>query len=145
MARIVMEAREFGDDARRLLERLQAAHRSAPVPGEWMPSVDVIETATTVEIVMDLPGVRSDAIEVVLSRGTLVIAGAKVPPSCEHRHAAFHLAERSFGRFARAVRLSGAVDAGRAHGSLVDGELRIVLPRIAERRGRDIRIEVQAR
>ena len=56
-----------------------------------------------------------------------------------------HVAERSFGRFARAVRLSGAVDAGRAQGAFVDGELRIVLPRIAERRGRDIRIEVQAR
>ena len=141
MARLFLEGREFGDDVRRLLDRLDIAG----APGDWMPPLDVVETATTVEVLMDLPGVPPEAIEVVLSRGTLVIAGAKVPPSCEHRDAAFHLAERGFGRFARAVRLSGAFDAGRTQGSLVDGELRIVLSRIAERRGRDIRIEVQAR
>jgi HSP20 family protein len=78
----------------------------------------------------------------VFSQGTLVVAGRKVPASCAHREAAFHLAERGFGRFVRAVRLSGAVDAGRAQASLSDGELRIVLPRIQERRGRDIRIDV---
>jgi HSP20 family protein len=145
VARIFLEAREFGDEARRLLERLETAHRIAGAAAECSPALDVIETAATVEILMDLPGVPSEAIEVVLSRGTLVIAGSKLPPTCENREAAFHLAERGFGRFARVVRLSGAFDAGHARGSLVDGELRIVLPRIAERRGRDIRVEVQAR
>jgi HSP20 family molecular chaperone IbpA len=57
---------------------------------------------------------------------------------------AFHLAERTFGRFARAITLSGAFDAGRATASLAGGELRVVLPRIEERRGRDIAIEVTA-
>jgi HSP20 family protein len=54
----------------------------------------------------------------------------------------FHLVERGFGRFARAVRLSGAVDASRASASLVDGELRVSLPKIAERRGRAIHVAV---
>lgn len=90
---------------------------------------------------MDVPGVAASAIRVVFSRDTVVIAGRKAPSSCE-RSVAFHLAERTFGRFARAIGLAGAFDAGRARASLVAGELRIVLPRTEERRGRDIPIEV---
>ena len=42
----------------------------------------------------------------------------------------------------RAVRLTGAFDAGKATATLSAGELRVILPRIEERRGRDIRIPV---
>jgi HSP20 family protein len=145
VARIFLERRELGEDARRLLERLVDEQFGAPAAGECSPPIDVVETAGTIEVLMDIPGVRPDALTVMFSRSTLVIAGQKLPPTCEHREAAFHLAERGFGRFARVVRLTGAVDAGRAHASLSGGELRVVLPRIAERRGHDIRIEVQAR
>jgi len=139
-----MDLREFGEDARRLLDEL-AVDRRGGTPGECSPPVDVIETTSTVEILMDLPGVQPDAVQVVVSRGTLIIAGRKLPPGCSHRDAAFHLAERGFGRFARVIRLAGAFDAGAARAVLSGGELRVVLPRIDERRGRDIRIEVQAR
>ena len=77
----------------------------------------------------------------------LTRVGAKknaIPASCRHREAAFHLAERGFGRFIRAVRLAGAFDAGNARASLTAGELRIFLPRIDDRRGREIRIDVTA-
>ena len=127
-----------------MLEAL-ARDQHGGAAAECSPPLDVVETTATVEVVMDVPGVLPDAIHVVFSRGALLIAGQKLPPTCEHREAAFHLAERSFGRFARAVRLSGALDGGRATASLSGGELRVVLPRIAERRGRDIRIPVQAR
>jgi HSP20 family protein len=104
--------------------------------------MDVVETSTGVQVLMDLPGVPRSQITVVFSQGTVIVAGRKVPASCLHREAAFHLAERGFGRFVRAVRLSGAFDGGQAKASLAQGELRIVLPRIQERRGRDIRIDV---
>jgi len=123
---------------RRLLER----EDSPGAAGDCTPPMDVVETSTAVEVLMDLPGVSRSHITVVFSQGTLVVAGRKVPASCAHREAAFHLAERGFGGFVRAARLSGAFDAGRAQASLADGELRIVLPRIQERRGRDIRIDV---
>ena len=144
MARISRERREFGDEMRRVLDQLEAK-RGPGAAAECSPAVDIIETASTVEVLMDVPGVPREALQVVFARGALVIAGQKLPPACEHRDAAFHLAERAFGRFARVVRLSGALDAGRARAFLTGGELRVVVPRIAERRGHDIRIEVQAR
>ena len=144
MARIFLERRGLGDEARRLIDMLDRERPSAEMTGEFSPPLDIIETATTIEIIADLPGVAIDDVQVVFGRGLLVIGGRKLPPGCEQREAAFHLAERGFGRFARAVRLTGAFDAGRAQASMTAGELRIVVPRIEDRRGREIRITVHA-
>jgi HSP20 family protein len=54
----------------------------------------------------------------------------------------FHLVERGLGRFARSVRLMAACDAGRAEATLENGELRVRLPKIVDRRGRGIRIPI---
>jgi HSP20 family protein len=105
--------------------------------------MDVVETPTGVELVLDLPGVPESALTIGFSQGTLYVAGRKSPGRCAHAQATFHLAERSFGRFLRAVRLSGAFDAGKATATLSAGELRVTLPRIEERRGRDIRIPLE--
>jgi HSP20 family protein len=111
--------------------------------GECSPPMDVLESAEDVQIVVDLPGVAAADIKVIAAQGTIVVAGLKRPARCRHHDAAFHLAERSFGRFVRAVRVSGAFDGGRAAATLAGGELRIVLPRIEDRRGRELRIEVK--
>jgi HSP20 family protein len=140
VAGIYWEHRELLDDPR--LRKLLEGDIGAGTAGECAPPMDVVETATGVEVVMDVPGVPRPRLSIVFSQGTLVVAGHKLPASCAHHEAAFHLAERDFGRFVRAVRLSGAFDGGQAHASLTEGELRVVLPRIQERRGRDIRIEI---
>ena len=107
------------------------------------PPLDVVETPNGLEILLDLPGVAASSIEVVFENNTLVVAGEKLPAVCEHLDAGFHMAERAFGRFARAIELEGAFDAGRAEATLAQGELRIVLPRIEERRGRRTRIPIR--
>jgi HSP20 family protein len=140
VARIYWEHRELLDDPR--LRQLFESDSSPGTTGECTPPMDVVETATGVEVMMDVPGVPRSRLTIVFSQGTLIVAGRKLPVSCAHHKAAFHLAERDFGRFVRAVRLSGAFDAGKAEASLAEGELRVVLPRIQERRGREIRIEI---
>ena len=93
---------------------------------------------------MDLAGVPADAVQVIVAENTLIVTGRKSPAACEHqREAAFHVAERTFGRFARGVRLMGAFDVGGADATLRAGELRVLLPRIEERRGRKRRIPVR--
>jgi len=144
VARIFLERRDLGEEARRLFDLLGREQPDAGMAGECSPPLDVLETPATVEIVMDVPGIPAADIQVVYGRGVVVIGGRKLPPRCEHGDAAFHLAERAFGSFARAVRLNGAFDAGRATATLSVGELRIVLPRIEERRGRELRIPVTA-
>jgi hypothetical protein len=57
--------------------------------------------------------------------------------------ASFHLVERDFGRFARAIRIHAAIDAANARARLRDGELRVIVAKMAERRGREILIPVE--
>jgi HSP20 family protein len=130
-------------DVERFLDWLEDSSASAPVP-EYRPPIDILETSEALDIVADLPGVAADAVRVVYTQGGVLILGRKTAPGCHHREAAFHLAERTFGRFAWLVRLSVAVDAGRARATLQNGELLVSLPRIEDRRGRDQEIKVES-
>ena len=143
MALILLDqSQREDDDLKRVLDWLDQEGLGVGGPAEFVPAMDVYESAAAVEIVADLPGVGADALRIVYTRGVVVIAGQKLPPTCEHRDAAFRLAERSFGRFARVFRLAGAVDAGRARARLEAGELHVTIPRVEERRGSEIRIPI---
>jgi HSP20 family protein len=144
MPRIYLERRDMNDELRRLVDLLDDQARSTAPPGECNPPADMVESPEAIEVVVDLPGVAADQIQIVFSRGTLLVSGVKKSSPCGHADAAFHLAERAFGRFTRAFRIAGAIDAGAARATLKAGELRIVVPRIAERRGREIRIAVES-
>ena len=143
MARIYVERTDRfpDDDLERIFDQLRT---SKDLGADCTLPLDVLETANGIEIVIDLPGVAVGDVGVAFVRNTLVITGRKLAPGCAHRGAAFHLAERAFGQFARAVRVPGAYDGGRAEATLRAGELRVILPRIEERRGAEIRIPVRA-
>jgi HSP20 family protein len=138
------ELRDLADDVRRLFAEIDRdpAAPACVAATECLPPLDVLDTAAGVEIVVDLPGVAADSIRVVAKGATILILGEK-PAACSNRDARFHLAERAFGRFARAVRLSGAFDLARAEATLRAGELRLRLPRIDDRRGREIVVPVR--
>jgi HSP20 family protein len=144
MPRIYLERREMGEELQRLFDLLDGESKAAGGTGECNPPLDVIESPASIDIVMDLPGVPRDSVQVVFARDAVLIAGTKLAGGCGHKDAAFHLAERTFGRFARVVRLSGAVDAGAARATLRAGELRVSFPKVEDRRGRQIRIDVGA-
>lgn len=136
---------DLGPEVRRLFEDLarRRGDRRHLVSGECLPLFDVFETERTIEIVLDLPGVIADGVRILIKSGIVLIAGEKERPEPARGPASFHLVERDFGRFARAVRVHVAIDAAAARARLKDGELRIILPKIAERRGRDILVSVE--
>jgi HSP20 family protein len=135
----VLMTPEFGDltdDVRRLFRELdQQGGTGAPViAGQCAPVLDVLETDDAIEIVVDLPGVPRDAVRVLLKGDVVVVAGQKIPLS-PGGPGDYHLVERGSGRFARAVRVASPFDGAGAAASLINGELRIMLPRIHDRRG----------
>jgi HSP20 family protein len=140
------ELRDLANEVRQLFDDLDRAfHGRGKAPSwEYAPLIDVLETEESIEILVDLPGVDISNIRVLVKGGVVIVAGAKLPPDDEARvGASFHLVERGFGRFARAIRVTGAIDGGRIQARLRSGELRISLPKIVERRGRDILVPVQ--
>ena len=137
------ESRELVDDLRQVFADLaatlgpQRAHS-----GEYHPSLDVVETSNAVEIVVDVAGVPREAVRVLFRGDVLIVAGEKAPtPTASQPN--FHLLERGYGRFARAVRLSGAFEIGQAEARLSSGELTIILPKRVDRRGQVQTIQIQ--
>lgn len=133
---------EFEDDVRRIFAELGRAFGGESLAGECTPTLDVYETDEAVEIVVDLPAVDAATVRVLGKGDAILIAGEK-PPRRVRAESSFHLVERGYGRFARAVRITQPCEVGRASAALVDGELRITLPKVKDRRGRAIEIAVR--
>jgi HSP20 family protein len=143
--RIVMssEVREFADEVGRLLEEVERAADRRPSAGHCTPALDVLETETAVELVIDLPGTSAEHVRVMLKGDVVIVAGEKASPYAGERgDTTFHVVERGYGRFARAVRVDAAVDGAAARATLRGGELRVVLPKIVDRRGKEILVPV---
>jgi len=138
------ESRELVDDLRQVFADLAATlgPQQRSHSGEYHPSLDVVETSNAVEIVVDVAGVPREAVRVLFRGDVLIVAGEKAPPPTTSQPN-FHLLERGYGRFARAVRLSGAFEIGQAEARLSSGELTIILPKRVDRRGQVQTIQIQ--
>jgi HSP20 family protein len=138
------DASDLAEDARRLLVELDRdVPGASEATAECRPPLDVLETATSIEVVVDLPGVAPESIRVAIRRSTLLIVGAKIGPAADTT-SRFHVAERSYGRFARAVRIGGAIDATRVRAVAGAGQLRVILPRVEDRRGQVLMVAVES-
>ncbi len=128
------ETGAFADEVRRVFLELGRVFGAESLAGECAPAIDVYETDESIEVVVDLPGVDASAVRVLSKADAILVAGEK-PPRRVQGESTFHLVERGYGRFVRAVRVARACDMARATAVFVKGELRISLPKIEDRRG----------
>ena len=137
---------DLGQEVRRLFEDLarRRPERRQMVSGECQPLQDVFETDRTIEIVLDVPGVPVEGCRIMIKSGVVLVVGEKERPEPPGGPASFHLVERDFGRFARAVRVHTAIDAAKVRARLKDGELRIILPKLPDRRGREFVVAIES-
>jgi HSP20 family protein len=136
------EVADFGDEIRRIFLEIGRTFGADSLAGQCSPPLDVYERDETIEIVADLPGVDPTAVRVVARGDTILIVGEKSARR-PRPASSFHLVERDFGRFARAVRLDYPCDTANARARFANGELHVSVPKIAERRGRTIQITIQ--
>jgi HSP20 family protein len=89
-------------------ERLhrQFFHRAHTTPC-WEAPVDIFETDEVLTIVIALPGVELDRVEVTLSAGVLIVVGERPLPA-ELRNARIHRLEIPHGHFQRRIELPPA-------------------------------------
>ncbi|HYE16090.1 MAG TPA: Hsp20/alpha crystallin family protein [Pyrinomonadaceae bacterium] len=115
----------------------------AEKPGAWLPPADLCESPSCVTVRVELPGVRPEHMQVSLSGGHLRVTGRKRKGA--PRAVISHLcSERSYGQFSRSIPLRWPVRAQEATAELRDGLLTVRLPKIQERRGGEIKIEVKS-
>jgi HSP20 family protein len=104
--------------------------RWALLPGEaW-------ETAQSVIVRIEMPGISNEDIDVKVGRGRLRIRGEKRSAG-EHTPRHYHLMERAFGRFERTIPLPCTVDTTRTEVSCQDGVVTVILAKTEEAPPRD--------
>jgi HSP20 family protein len=98
------------------------------VHGRWRPDADVYETATTVEVVVDIAGLEDEQFEVQLFADAVVVEGRRQLPAGAET-ARYHAAGVRQGPFVLAVPLPVPVDAERVVARYERGLLAITLPK----------------
>ena len=99
--------------------------RSPSLLPSWEPPVDMLETGRELLVIVALPGVDPDRVEVAIEGDELVVLGTRVLPP-ELRTAMIHRLELPQGQFARRIRLpAGRYDGVRR--AMLNGCLLITL------------------
>ena len=113
-------------------------------PESWVavPAVDFVERDNGYEVHADLPGMEEKDIEVKVAGGVLTIKGERREDK-EEKKPDFHLRERRFGSFERALRVPEGVDVEKIEASFKKGVLTITMPKTAEAQKPVKKIEVK--
>ena len=130
-----LEAARIQSEINRLFDNLLDLGEPNQETGSWIPNTDVSETEDSLVVKVELPGVALEDLRLSVHGGHVILQGEK------KRNGASE-GERAFGLFRRAIHLTAPVNTHRAEASLVDGLLRIRFPKVANRRGEEVRIEV---
>lgn len=127
----------------RLFERFwEGDFPALPAFGEWSPALDVSETKDAVVVKAEVPGMDPKDIQLSLQENMLTIKGEKRQEK-EEKGEHFYRAERSYGAFARVVRLPVSVDGEKVTASFKNGLLTVTLPKAPAARGSMIPIKAE--
>jgi HSP20 family protein len=105
------------------------------------PAVNVWEDEEKLQAEAEVPGLKMDAVEILVKGNELTIKGER--EDVEQEGMTYHRRERGTGSFCGVVRLPVDVDADNVEARLENGVLTIILPKASSARPR--KIEVRAR
>lgn len=108
------------------------------------PSLDLSETDSSVQVRVDVPGMKAEDIDIEVSGSTLRISGQRKEEK-EEKGKTWHRVERRTGSFARTVTLPCAVKEGQAKAEYADGVLTLSLPKAEEAKTRHIKVEAKSK
>lgn len=140
-----LELQRLRDRVGRLYAALQEATEAENplASGTWAPPVDLCETEKMISIRVELPGVTAEQIKIGISNTKLRIWGEKKRRPNRRKILSYLCSERSFGKFGRIVHLRWTFSVRDASAHLCNGMLYIHLPKIEDRRGEEVLIEVK--
>ena len=110
---------------------------------DWIPSVDISETAAEYQITAEIPDVKKEDVKVTLEDGVLTIQGEREYDK-EEKGKKVHRIERSYGRFARTFSLPDAVEADHVKAEFKDGVLSLHLPKSEKAKPKTIEVKLAA-
>ncbi len=142
-----MEAARIQSEINRLFENLLDAGSGGEPGGAWIPNADILETGERLLLQVELPGVAAEDLSIRVDSGNVILEGTKRAPEDEAGFAAGApeaTVERQFGSFRRTIALGVPVNTRQAEAVLRDGLLRVDFPKVPNRRGEVLSIEVKS-
>ena len=125
--RIIRDFEHLEEQVCRDLDTLLEAYKTAV---SFRPAADFYETTQGLVLRLELAGVASEDVSLILTGHELVVRGRRRPPPPKGIRRFIHL-EMAFGIFERSFTLPIAVDAQGVEARYVDGVLIVHLPRKA--------------
>lgn len=119
-------------------EQQELALRSA---GWGMLPAEVFDDGEQVRVRIEVPGMEGSDFDIQVVENYLVISGQKKVER-ESTKGRYHILERAYGRFERAVPLPDEVVASEATASYKRGVLEVVLPKSSASRRRRIEVKI---
>lgn len=104
----------------------------------YRPNVDIIEQKDELLVVADIPGAKSDSIDVKFEDGTLEIEAAVAPRQSAENDCL--LCEYNVGDYYRSFQVSEAIDASKISAQYADGVLTLRLPKAEALKPRKIAV-----
>ena len=111
----------------------------ASEPQPISPPVDVAEDHNGYRFSIELPGLKSDSLEVKVDGGSLVINAERAEPAWG-KDVRVHRAERHYGRIRRAFRLPNDVGHEAIKAAYKDGVLEVTIAKVPEAKA--VKVEV---
>lgn len=141
--KFLREFEEFRIRARHLFEeRLgPGSGEEGVATGEWVPAVDVYETAERIVLTAEIAGVRREDVSIEVLGSVLTLRGSRPPGRAGVAAESYLRMEVASGSFERSFALPCPVAADRVEAALRDGVLTVTLPRCDRKDGRQIAVE----
>ena len=93
----------------------------------WNPAVDIREDKDAFIIEMDLPGVKTEDVRVLVEGQILTIEGQRQLTQCDE--VTTHLCERPDGRFVRTFEFDGSIENRKIESRWHEGVLTVAVPK----------------
>jgi HSP20 family protein len=107
----------------------------------WVPAVDIQENDNEILLELELPGLKSENVEVTAENGVLTVRGEKKSERKEGEENRYHLVERTYGSFMRTFQLPQGIDEEQINAEFENGVLMLHIPKAALPQPRKIQIK----
>lgn len=107
----------------------------------WTPVVDIFEETGHLRIVAEIPGVKPEAVKILVENNVLTIQGTK-EQFAEEKAEKVHRYERAYGAFERSFTLPATVEATNIKATYDMGVLTLILPKVERAKPREIKLEI---
>jgi len=107
----------------------------------FVPALDLSETADGYLVEAALPGLKPEDVEITVENNVLTIKG-ETRQEVDDKQRNFHRVERRFGAFQRTIGLPTTVKADAIKADLTNGVLRLEIPKAEEVKPRKISVNV---